>query len=250
VFYIKVFNRRANQPRKSDKFVNSIYIYPEKPKMQIGLQEGENEIMSKILIVDDEPDIVSIVGQILGNAGHEVVGAGSGRAALEKLEAETPDLILLDIMMPELDGWQTLGMIRKKDGLENVPVSMLTAKPLTPETAARHDMEWLVDYIEKPFSKDSLIKKVNYNIIEDLDRISEKKRKLLSVVDEETATNYEISARLERLHKNIIATLKKGLSRADQPLEAADIHEAIASHRASIDLYGSQRESIEKNLDS
>jgi CheY-like chemotaxis protein len=214
------------------------------------MQEGENEIMSKILIVDDEPDIVSIVGQILGNAGHEVVGAGSGREALEKLDAETPDLILLDIMMPEFDGWQTLGMIRKKEGLENVPVSMLTAKPLTPEVAARYDMEWLVDYIEKPFSKESLIKKVNFNIIEDLDRISEKKRKLLSVVDEETATNYEISARLERLHKSIIATLKKGLSRADQPLEEADIHEAIASHRASIDLYGSQRESIEKNLDS
>ncbi|MFQ5801125.1 MAG: response regulator, partial [Candidatus Hydrothermarchaeales archaeon] len=133
--------------------------------------------MAKIMVVDDEQDLVMLVKMIFKREGHEVIGATSGEEALEKLKGKKPDLILLDIMMPYLDGWGTLELIRKQDGLKDVPVSMLTAKDLTPEITARKDIGELVDYIQKPFTKDSLIKKVN-SILGDLESIAHKKSRL------------------------------------------------------------------------
>ena len=65
--------------------------------------------------------------------------------------------ILLDIMMPGMDGWETLKELKKDEELKLVPVSMLTVKPLTLETFKQEDMEGLVDYIVKPFSKEDLL---------------------------------------------------------------------------------------------
>jgi CheY-like chemotaxis protein len=63
-------------------------------------------------------------------------------------------------MMPRIDGWRTLELIRQNDALKNIPVSMLTAKNITPSIVAREEIGELVDYIQKPITKDSLIKKV------------------------------------------------------------------------------------------
>lgn len=201
--------------------------------------------MAKIMIVDDEPDVVVLVDHILSSVGHEIIGAKNGRVALEKLKEVRPDLILLDLMMPGLNGWETLDLIRKQDGLKDVPVAMLTAKSLTPETAERDDIEELVDYIQKPFTKDSLIKRVNYSIIEDLDNISENKSRLKAVVnDEKTFVSYEISARLERLHKSILTTLSESYERVND----IRILEAIKSQKKAIEILRERREGIEKRL--
>ena len=202
--------------------------------------------MSTIMVVDDEPDVVDLVGRILGGAGHEIVGALSGKEALEKLKTVRPDLVLLDIMMPGLSGWETLELIRKQDDLSNTPVAMLTAKSLTPKTAARKDIDELVDYIEKPFTRDSLIKKVNYSIIEDLETISEQKARLRRVVDEETASTYEGIARLERLHKSILSTFKDHVDK--KGLFDEDIKEAILSQQQAIQALKNKREEIERRL--
>jgi CheY-like chemotaxis protein len=204
--------------------------------------------MVKIMVVDDEADIIYMVKEILKREGHEVRGATSGQEALTKLKDDKPDLILLDIMMPDLDGWKTLELIKKEEVLKNVPVSMLTAKPLTVETAGRKEIEGLVDYIEKPFSKESLLKKVNYNIIEDLEAIKEKKDKLREVVDEKAVYKYEIAARVERLHKSILATLKKSIERIEEPLEASAILESINEQERAIEKFKNNREKIEKKL--
>jgi CheY-like chemotaxis protein len=201
--------------------------------------------MAKIMIVDDEPDVVVLVDRILSSVGHKIIGAKNGRVALEKLKDVRPDLILLDLMMPELSGWETLALIRKQEGLQRVPVAMLTAKSLTPETAAREDIEELVDYIQKPFTKDSLIRRVNYSIIEDLDNIAEKKSRLKAVAgDDETLVSYEIAARLERLHKSILATLSENYNRKYD----LRILDAIESQKRAIEKIRGKRVAIEKRL--
>jgi two-component system response regulator VicR len=193
--------------------------------------------MARIMVVDDEPDVVNLVDLILSSVGHEIIGAENGRAALEKLKEVRPDLILMDLMMPDLTGWETLERIRKQDGLP---------RSLTPETAERDDIEELVDYIEKPFTKDSLIKRVNYSIIEDLDTIADKKSRLKTVVkDDKTLATYEIAARLERLHKSILSTLKESYDKMSDPT----ILEAIESQKSAIEKFRSKKEAIEKQLD-
>jgi CheY-like chemotaxis protein len=202
--------------------------------------------MAIIMIVDDEPDVLVLVDRILSRVGHEIIGAKNGRAALEKLKEVRPDLILLDLMMPELTGWETLALIRKQDGLLRVPIAMLTAKSLTPETAEREDIKELIDYIEKPFTKDSLIRRVNYSIIEDLETISEKKSRLEALVsDDETLASYEIAARLERLHKSILATL----SESYEGVNDLRILEAIESQKRAIEILRGKREEIEKKAE-
>ncbi|RMF89172.1 MAG: response regulator [Methanobacteriota archaeon] len=202
--------------------------------------------MARILVVDDEADIVLLIKKILQSAGHEVIGAGSGEEALERLRGLRPDLILLDIMMPGLDGWETLRQMRGQKGLEDIPVAMLTAKPLTAETAGRRDIEELVDYIEKPFTKETLIQKVNYSIIEDLDRIEREKSRLLSASgDRGMAAAYERAARRERLHRSMVATLKESLSRTEDPGERSKLREAISTGQKTLEGFKSYIEELE-----
>jgi|GEM_PF-468328 len=202
--------------------------------------------MSKILVVDDDPGIVWVIKQILSKAGHVVSTAQSGEAALEKLKTQRPDLILLDVMMPGLDGWETLEIIRKNPGLENIPVAMLTATPLTPEVAGRKDITELVDYIEKPFSQEMLISRVNYSIIEDLEEISRNRSRLsASGWDEKTMTEYETAARLERLHRSILSTLEDSLNRMGR-FKRVEIEEAIEAQKKAIGVFRSIIEDVER----
>lgn len=82
--------------------------------------------MAKIMVVDDEPDIVYIVGELLKKNGYEVVGATSGEEALKKIHREKPDLVLLDIMMPGIDGWETCRQIKEGEDTRDILVAMLT----------------------------------------------------------------------------------------------------------------------------
>lgn len=102
----------------------------------------------KILVVDDEASIRQIVEARLNMAGFEVVTAGDGEEALEVYKAERPDLIVLDIMMPRVDGLQVCREIRKQD---SVPIIMLTAKGEIPDRINALEMG-ADDYLTKPFS--------------------------------------------------------------------------------------------------
>jgi CheY-like chemotaxis protein len=110
-----------------------------------------------ILVVDDEPDIRMFVRFTLGMDHHEVLEAGNGREALEAIGQRRPDLILLDVMMPEVSGWDALTAI-KADGDERVreiPVVMLTALD-GPMDRAKGGIEGAVRYLAKPISPDEL----------------------------------------------------------------------------------------------
>lgn len=82
----------------------------------------------KILAVDDEKHIVRLVQVNLERAGYEVVTANDGKEALQKVEAENPDLVVLDVMMPYMDGFEVLQNLRRNPATRDIPVIMLTAK--------------------------------------------------------------------------------------------------------------------------
>jgi DNA-binding response OmpR family regulator len=111
---------------------------------------------SRVLVVDDDPDIRGLLGELLRRAGHEVVEAENGRAGLRAFHAGSPDLVLLDVSMPELDGWQTLERIRD---LSDVPVLMLTARGDELERV-RGLQAGADDYVVKPFGRQELLARV------------------------------------------------------------------------------------------
>jgi DNA-binding response OmpR family regulator len=113
--------------------------------------------MAQVLVVDDADRIRATVRRLLEQAGHEVLEAGTGREALRVLYAEKPDLVLLDVSMPDMDGWQALERIRE---LTWVPILMLTAHDETPERV-RGLREGADDWIVKPFEPDELIARID-----------------------------------------------------------------------------------------
>ena len=104
--------------------------------------------MSRVLVIDDDRSLVELLSDYLGRLGHEIHGANDGRSGLEALVAVEPDLVLLDVTMPGLDGWQVLARIRAQS---TVPVVMLTARGDEMEVL-RGFAGGADDYVTKPFS--------------------------------------------------------------------------------------------------
>jgi two-component system copper resistance phosphate regulon response regulator CusR len=104
--------------------------------------------MARLLVIDDDRSLVELLSDYLGRLGHEIRGANDGRSGLEALAAAEPDLVLLDVTMPGLDGWQVLARIR---AVSTVPVVMLTARGDEAEVL-RGFAGGADDYVTKPFS--------------------------------------------------------------------------------------------------
>lgn len=115
---------------------------------------------AKILLVDDEPDILEIVGFNLSQEGYRIVTAANGKEALTKAKAELPNLIIMDVMMPEMDGIEACEAIRKIPELENVIITFLTARNEDYTQVAGFDAG-ADDYISKPIKPKLLVSKVN-----------------------------------------------------------------------------------------
>jgi len=118
-------------------------------------------MVKKIMIVDDNPDILlSIKNGLEVVAGdYEVIGVESGEKCLELLETETPDLILLDIMMPEMSGWETFDKLKGNASWGKIPVVFLTART---DRVAKNAGGFLGDdYIEKPFEIAELKRRID-----------------------------------------------------------------------------------------
>ena len=112
----------------------------------------------KILVVDDEPDIVKLAKIKLVSEGFDVVEAYNGEEALEKVSSENPDLIILDVMMPKMDGWEVARRLKSSDATKAIPIMMLTAKGLGEEPEER--LVEVDEYFAKPFSPRELARVV------------------------------------------------------------------------------------------
>jgi len=114
----------------------------------------------RILVVDDEIYIVHILDFSLGMEGYDVVTALDGEQALEKARTEKPDLIVLDIMMPKLDGYETCKRLKADPETKDVPVILLSAKGRNVDQKVGFEVG-ADDYITKPFSPRKLVERIN-----------------------------------------------------------------------------------------
>lgn len=114
--------------------------------------------MVKIMAVDDQPDIVNLLKRILEGAGYAFVGCTSGEECLEKYEKEKPDLILLDIWMPGVDGWQVYERIKSIN--EAQKIAFLSALGIGPQSQVKLVKLGIKDYISKPFEPNELLDRV------------------------------------------------------------------------------------------
>ncbi|RME54264.1 response regulator [Candidatus Woesearchaeota archaeon] len=117
--------------------------------------------MVKILVVDDEKDIRLLLKTILELDGYKVVTVASGRQCLNKLKKENFDLILLDIMMPKMSGFEVQEKIKSDPETKDIPVIMISARSDNLAKAiAKHGKYHVDDYLEKPISKNELLRAV------------------------------------------------------------------------------------------
>jgi diguanylate cyclase (GGDEF)-like protein len=147
----------------------------------------ENELRGKVLIVDDAPDTLEIIQKLLAFEGYEILTAQTGEEALKKAEAEKPEVVLLDINLPGIDGNEVLRRIRQLDSI--VSVIMLTAFA-TVDNAIHALQEGASDFIKKPFENEHLIHLVNqcmekYWTLKEKGRLEEEVKRL-SITDDLT----------------------------------------------------------------
>ena len=113
----------------------------------------------KILIVDDEPDVVQLIEYNLKSAGYDVITATDGQDALQQARASSPDLIILDLMLPEVDGLDVCKILRRDAGTAGIPIVMLTAKASETDRVLGLELG-ADDYVTKPFSPRELVLRV------------------------------------------------------------------------------------------
>ncbi len=112
-----------------------------------------------ILVVDDDPEIRDLTAAVLNGAGYAALTCSGGRDALRRLDAGRVDLVLLDINMPEMDGWETLRLLRADEALAGLPVVMFSVKGEISDKV--HSLqEGATAYITKPFVVDELIARI------------------------------------------------------------------------------------------
>jgi DNA-binding response OmpR family regulator len=109
----------------------------------------------KVLVVDDEPHVVRLVEINLSQLGFQVRSAANGEEALARVAEETPDLVILDVMMPKMDGFEALSRLRADAATAEIPVIMLTARAQDEDTFEGYGRgaQW---YLTKPFAPDEL----------------------------------------------------------------------------------------------
>ena len=135
-------------------------------------------VMPKILIVDDEPDVLELISFNLKGAGFDVVTAADGAEALKKARLTAPDLIVLDLMLPEVNGLEVCKLLRRDPATAGTPVIMLTAKASEIDRVLGLELG-ADDYITKPFSPRELVLRVRKLV--ERRRVSEEKSERLQI---------------------------------------------------------------------
>lgn len=114
------------------------------------------ETPKKIVCIEDEPEMIDLVTLILSRDGFQVIGAANGREGLEAILLHQPDLILLDLMLPGMDGWDVYQQIKSDEELKKIPVIVITAKAQSIDKVLGLHIAKVDDYITKPFGPDEL----------------------------------------------------------------------------------------------
>jgi two-component system, OmpR family, response regulator VicR len=114
----------------------------------------------KVVCIEDEPEMIDLVKLILTRRGYEVTGAMGGREGLAAIEQVQPDLVLLDLMMPDMDGWEVYQQMKANEHMKNIPVIVVTAKAQSIDKVLGLHIAKVNDYITKPFGPSELLSSV------------------------------------------------------------------------------------------
>ena len=114
----------------------------------------------RVVCIEDEPEMIDLVRLILGRKGFEVIGANGGVEGLDAVRREKPDLVLLDLMMPDMDGWEVYQQIKADPVLRDIPVVVVTAKAQSIDKVLGLHIAKVDDYITKPFGPQELLESV------------------------------------------------------------------------------------------
>lgn len=121
----------------------------------------ENNTNKRIVCVEDEEEMIDLIRLILSRRGFEVIGADGGKMGLDVIREQKPDLILLDLMMPDMDGWEVYQQIKADEEIKDIPVIVVTAKAQSIDKVLGLHIAKVDDYISKPFSPQELIDSVD-----------------------------------------------------------------------------------------
>ncbi len=114
----------------------------------------------KVVCVEDEPEIIDLIRLILGRKGFDLTGATGGQEGLDMIRKVRPDLVLLDLMMPDMDGWEVYQQMKADQALKDIPVIVVTAKAQSIDKILGLHIAKVDDYVTKPFGPQELLQSV------------------------------------------------------------------------------------------
>jgi two-component system response regulator VicR len=120
----------------------------------------DNTTAKRILCIEDEPEMIDLIRLILGRRGYEVLGATGGIEGARLVRETLPDLVLLDLMMPDMDGWEVYQQMKADNSTRNIPVIVVTAKAQNIDKVLGLHIAKVDDYIAKPFGPQELMDSV------------------------------------------------------------------------------------------
>ena len=118
------------------------------------------EEKTKVVCIEDEPEMIDLVKLILGRKGFDLTGAMGGREGLEAVRRVKPDLVLLDLMMPDMDGWEVYQQMKADRELMDIPVIVVTAKAQSIDKVLGLHIAKVDDYVTKPFGPQELLQSI------------------------------------------------------------------------------------------
>ena len=119
------------------------------------------ENSKRVVYIEDDPEMIDLVMMILSRRGFAVKGAHGGRNGLDMVTKELPDLVLLDLMMPGMDGWEVYQQIKANESTRNIPIIIITAKAQAIDRVLGLHIAKVDDYIAKPFRPQELIDSID-----------------------------------------------------------------------------------------
>jgi len=174
-------------------------------------QALESQQSFKILVADDQPDNITLLSRYLLNEGYSVVTAADGVETLEKTRTEMPDLILLDVNMPEKDGFEVLQEVRADPTIKHIPVIILTAARIDPVDMQSGLYLGADDYVTKPFERRELMARIRTKLrvkeAEDVIRRQNRELNVLPEIGKELSTHLDVSELADVVLRRTVETL-------------------------------------------
>jgi DNA-binding response OmpR family regulator len=122
----------------------------------------DDENARTIVYIEDDPEMIDLVSLIVTKRGFKVIGAEGGRQGLDLVKSEKPTLVLLDLMMPDIDGWDVYQQLKSEEETKDIPVIIITAKAQSIDRVLGLHIAKVDDYISKPFRPQDLIDSIEH----------------------------------------------------------------------------------------